>query len=75
MKRYTIVHCLTHMCRGGAETFIMNVLRNIDLEKYDESWGAADNVAKLINAIVDGTIHLIKNKTPENVLRELLGDW
>lgn len=34
MKRYTIVHCLTHMCRGGAETFIMNVLRNIDLEKY-----------------------------------------
>lgn len=47
----------------------------IDLEKYDESWVAADNVAKLINAIVDGTIHLIRNKTPENVLRELLGDW
>ena len=47
----------------------------IDLEKYDESWVVADNVAKLINAIVDGTIHLIRNKTPENVLRELLGDW
>ena len=47
----------------------------IDLEKYDESWVAADNVTKLINAIVDGTIHLIRNKTPENVLRELLGDW
>ena len=47
----------------------------IDLEKYDESWVEADNVTKLINAIVDGTIHLIRNKTPENVLRELLGDW
>ena len=47
----------------------------IDLEKYDESWVTADNVAKLINAIVDGTIHLIRNKTPESVLRELLGDW
>ena len=47
----------------------------IDLDKYDESWVVADNVAKLINAIVDGTIHLIRNKTPENVLRELLGDW
>ncbi len=47
----------------------------IDLEKYDDSWVTADNVSKLINAIVDGTIHLIRNKTPENVLRELLGDW
>lgn len=34
MKRYTIVYCLTRMCRGGAETFIMNVLRNMDFGKY-----------------------------------------
>ncbi len=47
----------------------------IDLEKYDESWVRVDNVSKLINAIVNGTIHLVRNKTPENVLRELLGDW
>lgn len=47
----------------------------IDLERYDDSWVAADNVSKLINAIVNGTIRLIKNKTPENILRELLGDW
>ena len=47
----------------------------IDLEKYDEFWVRVDNVSKLINAIVNGTIHLVRNKTPENVLRELLGDW
>lgn len=47
----------------------------IDLEKYEESWVTEDNVSKLINAIVNGTIHLVRNKTPENVLRELLGDW
>ncbi len=47
----------------------------IDLEKYDDSWVTADNVSKLINAIVDGTIHLTRNKKPESVLRELLGDW
>ena len=47
----------------------------IDLERYDDSWVTVDNVSKLINAIVNGTIRLIKNKTPENILRELLGDW
>lgn len=47
----------------------------IDLEKYDDSWVTADNVSALIDGIVNGTIRLIRNKTVENVLRELLGDW
>lgn len=32
---YTVLHCLTHMNRGGAETFIMNIFRNIDRSKFN----------------------------------------
>ncbi len=31
---YRVLHCLSSMNRGGAETFIMNVLRGIDRTKY-----------------------------------------
>lgn len=47
----------------------------IDLDNCNEEWVTVDNVKRLIDAIVNGTVHLTKNKTPENVLRELLGDW
>lgn len=47
----------------------------IDLDNCAEEWITEDNVKRLIDAIVNGTIHLTRNKTPENVLRELLGDW
>lgn len=47
----------------------------IDLDNCTEEWITEDNVLRLIDAIVSGRIHLTKNKTPENVLRELLGDW
>lgn len=32
--KYKVLHCLSFMNRGGAETFIMNILRNIDRTKY-----------------------------------------
>lgn len=32
---YTILHCLARMNRGGAETFIMNIFRHIDCQKYN----------------------------------------
>lgn len=35
MSKKVIVQSITHMNRGGAETFIMNVFRNIDKDKYD----------------------------------------
>lgn len=47
----------------------------IDLDNCTEKWVTEDNVLRLIDAVVSGTIHLTKNKNPENVLRELLGDW
>ncbi|WP_270304078.1 TrlF family AAA-like ATPase [Baileyella intestinalis] len=47
----------------------------IDLDNCTEEWVTEDNVLRLIDAVVSGTIHLTKNKNPENVLRELLGDW
>ncbi len=47
----------------------------IDVDNCTEEWVSQKNVTKLIDSIVNGTIHLTRNKTPENVLRELLGDW
>lgn len=47
----------------------------IDVDKFSEGWINTDNISGLINSIVSGEIHLTKNKTPENVLRELLSDW
>lgn len=47
----------------------------IDLDNCTEEWVTDDNVLRLIDAVVSGTIHLTQNKNPENVLRELLGDW
>ncbi len=47
----------------------------IDVDNCTEDWITQENVERLIDSIVNGTIHLTRNKTPENVLRELLGDW
>ena len=47
----------------------------IDVDTCTEEWIIEENVSKLIDSIVNGTIHLTKNKTPENALREILGDW
>lgn len=35
MKRINILHVVGGMDRGGAETFLMNILRNIDKEKFN----------------------------------------
>ena len=47
----------------------------IDVDACTEEWITEENVSKLIDSIVNRTIHLTKNKTPENALREILGDW
>ena len=47
----------------------------IDVDACTEEWITEENVSILIDSIVNGTIHLTKNKTPENALREILGDW
>ena len=47
----------------------------IDVDTYTEEWITEDNITRLIDSIVNGKIHLTKNKTPETVLRDLLGDW
>lgn len=53
----------------------ISIKNYIDLDSYDESWFTDEHVSDLINAVIDGSIRLVKNKTPENVLRSLLGDW
>ncbi len=46
----------------------------VDVDTCTEEWITEVNISKLIDSIVNGTIHLTKNKTPENALREILSD-
>lgn len=67
------------------EAFIQVILSSFDrrtsfktiisVDDCTEAWITENNVKQLIDSIVNGTIHLTKNKTAESVLRELLGDW
>lgn len=47
----------------------------IDIEHFSNEWSKIENVELLIKACVDGTLRLNGGKTPENALREILGDW
>lgn len=47
----------------------------IDVESFSEEWLSEENISTLIDAVISGRIRLTKNKTPENALREMLGDW
>lgn len=52
-----------------------DIKKFIDLDVFSEAWITENNVSNLIDAIIRGKIRLTKNRTPENVLREVLGDW
>lgn len=54
----------------------LNANKNlVNLETLDQEWISEANIVNLIEAYLSGKLKLLKRKTPENALRELLSDW
>lgn len=47
----------------------------INIDDFSDEWVEKENIKNLIEAYFNGEIRLIKNKTIENALRDIMGDW
>lgn len=47
----------------------------IDIDSINVDWITEDNINNLVVAILDERLKVLKKKSIENALRELLGDW
>lgn len=65
IMKYTVLHCLARMNRGGAETMIMNIFRNIDRERYNFCFLLIDDNCDFTEEILrlGGTIYTIQPRS------------
>lgn len=47
----------------------------IDIDKFSREWIKEENIKKLIEACLNENLRLIRNKTRENALRDIMDDW
>lgn len=72
MKKIRILHCVTAMNRGGLETLIMNIYRNIDKSKFDfdflvQKKGVFDYSCEINN--LGGKIYTVDSFNPFKILK------
>lgn len=61
------------------ELFDLRCLRSnkevIDMDSFSENWFTDENIERFVFSCLSGKLRLVKNKTPENALREIFLDW